>query len=702
MLNSKNLIDLYWNNHTVAKKSHETEVDSIAFLEWRNSQYPLSAEFMQLNAKHINKTILDFGCGPGNDLVSFLTNSQAKSIIGIDISKSSLLHAKKRILIHKTNNNISLINTSDSNYKIPLKNNTIDFIHCAGALHHTSNPQLILHEFYRILKDDGKCNIMVYNKNSIWFNLYVAYVKKILEKKFPELNNQEAFAKLTDGDNCPISNCYDPEEFSKICKNSGFQVNYIGGYLSLHELKLLSKYQKEATQDKRLPVKHRDFLSKLKMDKNGLPKINGFYAGIGGVFRLSKTTTCYDRKHMETFECDDAKPNNTPNNCNNRKLLNNEYKVIKNKKINILILLHNKLNEKNREIINDLINCYKLLNNSNTIYVNFYYNEKIPRNIKYDVVVFHTLLLIKRYQLNVNNVIPESEAKFLNSLSCIKIALPQDEHYKSNFLNEIINKFSITHIFSVSPAYLWNKIYDKIDPNKTKLYNVLTGYVNTKTLNYINSLKHTRRTVDVCYRSIKVDRNNVTRFWLGRHGNLKWQIAELFLKCANHTDLKTDISIDPKKILLEKKWYDLLLSSKFIIGVEGGSSIHDPSGSIYENTINFLHRHPKANFLEIEQNCFPNLDGQFRYTAMSPRHLEACATRTCQILIEGDYNGILKPWEHYIPLKEDFSNIIQVINCIKSQNIRKSITERAYNDIILSEKYTYEKFVKYVISSSLE
>ncbi|MBT8506740.1 hypothetical protein B1F79_04690 [Coxiella-like endosymbiont of Rhipicephalus sanguineus] len=50
------------------------------------------------------------------------------------------------------------------------------------------------------------------------------------------------------------------------------------------------------------------------------------------------------------------------------------------------------------------------------------------------------------------------------------------------------------------------------------------------------------------------------------------------------------------------------------------------------------------------------------YNQISPRHFEAVATKTLQILYEGEYSNILKPWVHYVPLKKDYSNFDEVCN----------------------------------------
>ena len=53
----------------------------------------------------------------------------------------------------------------------------------------------------------------MYNYDSVWVHLYVAYVKKVKEGLYQDLDVRGAFAKTTDGPHCPISRVYKPEEF---------------------------------------------------------------------------------------------------------------------------------------------------------------------------------------------------------------------------------------------------------------------------------------------------------------------------------------------------------------------------------------------------------------------------------------------------------------------------------------------------------
>jgi SAM-dependent methyltransferase len=286
--NSK--VDYFWNLHTVHSELFKDENESLQYLEWRFEQYPLFRELMDLWGSHDDQVIMDYGCGPANDLVGFLKYTNAKKVIGIDISSKALDLARKRLALHKFDpQRVKLIKVSDAQPKIPLEDSTIDFIYCEGVLHHTSNPQAILKEFHRTLKKDGKITIMIYNRASLWFNLCVAYDKMILQKKYKGESLEQAFSHSTDGEDCPIARCYRPEEYIKLCLDAGFDARFEGGYFSQWELDLWHKLGNRAIEDKRLPKEQGEFLMSLIPDSCDYPKHMEKYAGIGGVYKLNRS-----------------------------------------------------------------------------------------------------------------------------------------------------------------------------------------------------------------------------------------------------------------------------------------------------------------------------------------------------------------------------------------------------------------------------
>ena len=285
-------VDSFWGEHTVVGPQLarvKTAYQSKRYLEWRFTQYPLYRDLMQLYGHHDNEVVLDYGCGPGNDLVGFLTYTNARKVIGVDVSLKALQFASRRIALHRIDQDrCELIAISDSDDDIPLDNDSVDYIYSEGVLHHISNPEPKIREFHRILQPGSHACIMVYNADSVWLHLYVAYEQMIVRERFRGMDLYEAFAKTTDTEECPISRCYKSEDFSTICRDAGFNTVYVGGYLSKMELRLLKKYLQLAIGDERLAGEHRQFLKGLTFDENGLPQYQGKYAGIGGVYRLSK------------------------------------------------------------------------------------------------------------------------------------------------------------------------------------------------------------------------------------------------------------------------------------------------------------------------------------------------------------------------------------------------------------------------------
>jgi SAM-dependent methyltransferase len=281
-------VDAYWGRHTVNSSPFRTERKSLRYLEWRFKEYPLFRDLMGLWGEHGGQVLLDYGCGPGNDLTGFLVYSNAKKVIGIDVSEKALQLASQRLSLHRIDpQRVELIQISDAEPRIPLEDLSVDFIYCEGVLHHTSYPERILKEFRRILKPEGSASIMVYNRNSIWLHLYTAYEKMIIQNAFPGLSLEDAFTRNTDGPECPIARCYAPQEFIEICGGAGFRAEYKGGYLSKFEVDLLKKTGLRALEDPRLSDEHKDFLRALKYDPNGFPLYDEKYAGIGGVYHLT-------------------------------------------------------------------------------------------------------------------------------------------------------------------------------------------------------------------------------------------------------------------------------------------------------------------------------------------------------------------------------------------------------------------------------
>jgi ubiquinone/menaquinone biosynthesis C-methylase UbiE len=282
-------VDAYWTNHTVRAPQVHSAFQSRRYLQWRFNAYPKFEELTELYGEHEGQIVLDYGCGPGNDLVGFALHSRAAKIIGMDVSLTSLRLASRRLALHKVPvDRIQLRQLSDASPAIPLPDESVDFISCQGVLQHTSYPDQILIEWRRILRPGGTACVMVYNRDSVKFHLAVGYEKMVLEGAFPGLTTEEAFSRSTDGPNCPIARCWRHQEFESMALSAGLSCEYKGGYFSTYELKSLETRLAQARVDRRLTPEHRDFLTELALDEAGLPVYDDFWAGVGGVYFLRK------------------------------------------------------------------------------------------------------------------------------------------------------------------------------------------------------------------------------------------------------------------------------------------------------------------------------------------------------------------------------------------------------------------------------
>lgn len=97
-------------------------------------------------------TILDLGCGEGSRLNEL---SDSSSLVGVDISQTAIELAKK---------NYPKINFIKADLeKIPIKDSSFDLVYAAFVLEHLTNPETVLHEAIRLVKNNGKIVLIAPN-----------------------------------------------------------------------------------------------------------------------------------------------------------------------------------------------------------------------------------------------------------------------------------------------------------------------------------------------------------------------------------------------------------------------------------------------------------------------------------------------------------------------------------------------------------
>lgn len=273
----------YWTRHNVTlHRRFSTAEESLSYLAWRNDQYFGYSEKMPVTGQD-DKVVLDYGCGPGHDLVGFGAYSRPARLIGCDVSSSSLNEARERLALHGFACDLVLLDSAVS--RIPLDDASVDYISCSGVIHHCVDPVAVLAEFRRVLRPDGAMRVMVYNYDSLWLHYYVAFVKVVEEQKYAGVDIREAFSRTTDGEDCPIARVYRPAEFIELATRVGLKCEFSGAAVSAFEASIFNS-RFRAIMDHRLRQESRRFLSELEMDKRGLPVFRNHYAGVDGCYLL--------------------------------------------------------------------------------------------------------------------------------------------------------------------------------------------------------------------------------------------------------------------------------------------------------------------------------------------------------------------------------------------------------------------------------
>lgn len=314
---------------------------------------------------------------------------------------------------------------------------------------------------------------------------------------------------------------------------------------------------------------------------------------------------------------------------------------------------------------------------------------RLPANFdlaECDAIVFHNTI---SYTIDNISTIDVGLALRLGEYSGVKILFKQDEQFRTDRVAKFIGEKGIDVVFTcLSPAER-GKVYSRDVTGPTKYQQMLTGYVTPAMRNYHFS-QNDERPIDVGYRG------SLQPLYFGRLAYEKYEIGVKFAEVANRYDLVTDISSDASARLSGYAWIEFLARSKGTLGTESGASVFDMSSSLeqqYERLVEefggYLRR---ENWAKRWLNALRPLEGVVDYAQVSPRHFEAAATRTVQILYEGRYSGIFVPGRHYLPLKKDFSNVDEIIASLLDKQKRLDLTEAAFEEVVLNRNFWIERF----------
>jgi hypothetical protein len=284
--------------------------------------------------------------------------------------------------------------------------------------------------------------------------------------------------------------------------------------------------------------------------------------------------------------------------------------------------------------------------------------------------------------------LPPRFLDWLDGSSAYKICFFQDEFYYCGLRFQFLNEHKIDCVFThVDPEY-FGEVYGKYTSVPRLEFNV-PGYVSDDLL--AAAARHARpeseRTVDVGYRGRPLP------VFMGRGSQEKAEIGTRFAALARNLDLSMDIDTSEEGRLYGEAWYEFIASCRYILGVESGVSLFDLEDEVRREHATLVADGAQPTLEELERGALGCWDGRIPYRTISPRHFEAAALRTCQVMFEGRYSGAMQPMVHYIPLRKDFSNFDEVIERMRDPDLRRTLVENAHRDLIASGEWSYARLI---------
>jgi glycosyltransferase involved in cell wall biosynthesis len=342
--------------------------------------------------------------------------------------------------------------------------------------------------------------------------------------------------------------------------------------------------------------------------------------------------------------------------------------------------------------VQDNINTLKRLSTHNLHVLNLFPNIAIQKKLDlsgFDGVIFHSTVAYDPttlYTLDKN--------LSLNTFTGIKILFKQDEHVQSHTTARFIGEAGINLVLTCLPEHEISKVYPQSLVGDATFLRHLTGYISDDLITRATSREYLRCT-DIAYRG------SIQPLQCGRLGYEKWSIGDSIQAKLSSEFINLDISSAWSNRIHGNDWIKFLLSTKATLGVESGSNLFDFNGEVEEKCNVFkrknaalLQQDPETYYLKAKNKFLSNYENNVCYAQISPRHFEAAATKTLQILYEGEYSNIFIPYKHYLPLKRDLSNIGEVLEFVSNTKKRRFITDCAYEEIVLNKNYHIESFVK--------
>jgi hypothetical protein len=303
---------------------------------------------------------------------------------------------------------------------------------------------------------------------------------------------------------------------------------------------------------------------------------------------------------------------------------------------------------------------------------------------RFDAVIIHYCLRLPYNQIS------RSTAQALARFEGTKVLFIQDEYDYTRRTWEWIHRLGLHLVFTVVPEPHIARVYPPEEFPGVRFVSNLTGYVPQELESAGQARPLAERKVAVGYRA----RELPLRY--GQLGFEKVEIGKLVKAYCDSHAIPQDIAWTESSRIYGPAWYEFMSSCRAMLGSESGSNVFDWDGTLAAQVDRYRSEHPWADNQEIYRAVIAQREMPGLMNQISPRVFECVASRTALILFEGSYSGVVEPWRHYLPLKKDGSNLDAVFDRLRDDAFVAAMTERAWDDLIVSKRHGYPAFIAMV------
>jgi len=279
----------------------------------------------------------------------------------------------------------------------------------------------------------------------------------------------------------------------------------------------------------------------------------------------------------------------------------------------------------------------------------------------------------------------KTSLNFLEKSSAFKIALPQDEYYASQDLEDLLIHLKVDIVVTLHLAYIRN-LYPTLSINKQTIF--VAGYTTYNDFHYINLSNRflsldKRKKFDLVYRASEPSIPNplaIKKFNLGHRLNYAIQ--------QNNLNIKTDLY---GSIITGNKWHEFLRSSIATPISPSGSNVIFRRIEQLESARNLFKKYKDIDLNTALVEVGVSENDKVVLTALSPRNFEAAALGVIQLFVKSVNLEIDIDSKSFLTLEEDFKDLDKLNYEIHNKTLVQKMKHDAFDSLIMNPKYNFNR-----------